>query len=188
MSKLINYRDKFLIYINQDSGLSYKLLTNEALTPSEELIINSLNDHTNVFKLLTLSFYILIIKLNGCLDVLYDSIYVNMTTVNVFLNTGKTKPIKDIFSYLSSNDTDYIIFILFNDNSIKAIINSMNSKINRMYVSREKDDNENVLCVDITHDSIQILKLDASKIILTISGRTVIDDCPDPRLLTGSYI
>lgn len=180
MHKLINYTDNLLLYVNKTNGLSYKLLIDKPLTASEEIIINSLGNYVGVLKICYVDIYIIILKLDGSLEALCKPEYDPNIYTRGILREGSRKPVKDLF--LNINNSDYILYILFNDNSMICYTENERSHYYKICSLRKNEDYSDVLCVDITKSSIQITKLNGTKILITVSGRTIIEDCFDSRI------
>lgn len=183
MPELLKYYDKIILYVNRNNELSHKLISDKPLYACDIGIINDLSKYKFVNKIFKVFESIFVLKLDGSLEVVYDP----KNNLSDVLLACQTKTVKNIFSEFNEFKNAYIQSILFNDNSIIIFSNSLRTeKLTEMSI----DPNycQNVLCVDFVDSSIQILKLDSTKIIITHCNTTIIEDCIDSRLLECSYI
>lgn len=182
MPTVIVFSEEITIYIKNDNSLGYILSETIPLSEETNNIVFEIPKHTEISKLYNLNGTILLIKLNGYLELLYD----RRKKFNMKLPQFDEKLVKDVFFYSGcGNSKTYLCYILFNDNTIKGLSGGMYKTLTS---HRDSTDNYDVLAVDIDARSVQILKLNGTKIILTSTGRYVIENCYDHRLESESYI
>lgn len=181
MSTVLIFSDAITIFIKKDNSLSYLLSESIPISEETKKIVDKIPKYTGVSKLYNFDGAILLLMINGYLEFLYDKMD---KLKHIFPNFNKDI-VKNIFFYSDNISGSYLCYILYNNNTIRGFTRGIHKTLISHAGSADK---HNVLAVDIDAISVQILKLDGTKIIFSNAGRTVMENIYDERLESTSYI